>query len=627
MKIAFTNLTSTDQKRNKLPGIYPLITVNSSIGVQKSDISGQLLTYNNSSVIIDDNNSFEINKNKIFNNSIVTIKGELANLSKIKNIIENNSFFNIGSNQKFSELSSNYGGISKYDNTSAIVNYDFVWSSNLAYDYNNNTLYWQPYNKNAVFVNDINRIQIKVENDKFGDEYGISQNFLYNECLVNGFYKTLIFSFYQQENTQKSVSGFALENNKNIFKFEIPSYFNIACSSLITIKNMHLVTFNGLDISSIECINSNLQISNFNTTNINLSALNSNIILDAEITGYTSDNQFSSSIINTNIKINKSKLSYCPKYENTLDYFPGYSMLINPSGELLKEYTKIFSTATNGIITSLFQVDIQQYDLINYSLIEIYKNDKLYISGAFYDLKDSSAKFIEGTYILSIFKAVQLEQFFAYETYPYLGNRICSPQTITNSKRNNSYMYGLESHTHKYYNNINSTYGKGTLYPTQSINSHQRLSNSNTKTLLTQKQTCSYYQPKNSFLDSYIPQRSALPIGSIINFYQVFVDDKWLPQIPRGYYMVTTREHGVNTLVDKTIAIDTDNPCVETFNGEFVKIYEQNVIGTDTKLITVPSYPDQPDGTDGVLDIANNLQSTHRLIKIIKYAEKEEINE
>jgi hypothetical protein len=38
--------------------------------------------------------------------------------------------------------------------------------------------------------------------------------------------------------------------------------------------------------------------------------------------------------------------------------------------------------------------------------------------------------------------------------------------------------------------------------------------------------------------------------------------------------MVTTRAHGVNTLVDKTIAIDTDNPRVETINGEFVKIYE-----------------------------------------------------
>ena len=632
MKIAFNNLLTLNQNENmSLHGIYPLITVNSSVEAQKSKIHGQqLLTYNNASLILDNNNTFNINKNKIFNNSIVTIKADAANLSNIKNnIIKNNSFFNIYSNEQFSVLSSNYSGISKYGNEYPIINYDFVWSSNLAYNYNTNTLYWQPYNKNAVFVNDINRIQIHVENNKFSDEYSITHNFLYNKCLINGFYKTVIFDFYQTEREQKTISGFTLENNKNEFKFNIPSYYDIECSSLITIKNMHLVSFDGLKLTSINCINSNLQLYNFNTNNISLSALNSNILLDTEINNYNLNAQLSSSIVNSNITINQSKLSYCPKYEDTIDYFPGYSILINPSGQLLSSITKQFSTMTNGLITSLFQINLQQYDLINYSLIEIKRNSNknIYLSGIYYNLKDNQIAFAQGTYTLTIYKAIHLDKFFSYDTYPQLGNRIYSAQTITNSKRNNNYMYGLESHTHKYYSNINSSYGKGTLYPIQSINNHQRLSNSNTKSLLSQKQMCSYYEPENSFLDSYISQRTILPIGSIINFYQVYYNGTWQPQIPRGYYRVMTSEHGINTNIDKTMAIDTDDPTSESFNGEFVKMFEQNIVSTDGKLITIPSYSKQPIGTNGILDISGTLQSTHRLIKIIKYAEKDEINE
>jgi hypothetical protein len=66
----------------------------------------------------------------------------------------------------------------------------------------------------------------------------------------------------------------------------------------------------------------------------------------------------------------------------------------------------------------------------------------------------------------------------------------------------------------------------------------------------------------------YLPQRSIIPIGSIINFYQINIgnneNENWVPSIPEGYYQV---EAVTDTNKKKCTLIDIDNSALSAFNG------------------------------------------------------------
>ena len=619
MSINFKNLLSNSQKE-KISGIFPIITVNSNSNYNNTIINGNILSYNNSNLIILNNCIFnkyqDLNidikfKNYIFNNSIVKIQSNIYNVNN-SHILQNNSYINIGSIKYNKQLSACYGGAIDINNY--ISNYNFVWSSNLYYDFQEYTIKWQEYNNNTIFVNNNNELDISIDkNNEFTDRYNISKNFFYQNNLIYGFFKTVKFNLNNKEN--RIINGFSILNNKN--NIELNSLDNTSCTGQIKINDIFNITINKLNFTKLNAQNSKIIINN---NDIITSLFGQNIYLELNKQIFNYQN-----LKNSYIKINQPKLSYPKKIENTTDYLPGYSMVENTSGILLSSFDIDINNINADIsIKDYIITNISEDNLSDYDLIQIYKyideniEYKLQLSNIYNYFKNTSDTLLNGSYRFKIYKHQNLSTLFQYNTYPQFGNTVQSKDTITVTNRNNNYKYGLQSHSHKLYSKINSNYSKGTLFPIQSINNHVRLSNSFKNKLLKESTGCSYYQPSASFLNMYIPQRTIIPIGSIINFYQVKVQDpddntnyKWKPEIPNGYYRLS------NIMITPTI--DSDNSSLNTFNGELAKIHPTQ---SNTILINLYSSHTKSSILQLSNDATEDFNSNIRLIKLIKYAEK-----
>jgi hypothetical protein len=129
-------------------------------------------------------------------------------------------FSSISYNSNFLEL---YSGctipITKNDKNGYKINYNYVWSSNLAFNYDTNTIEWQKYNNNTVFVNEINELNISIsgqnEETILSDDYNIAYNIFYKNNLINGFYKVAKFTLNDIIKREATIKNFSLSNNKN----------------------------------------------------------------------------------------------------------------------------------------------------------------------------------------------------------------------------------------------------------------------------------------------------------------------------------------------------------------------------------------------------------------------------
>jgi hypothetical protein len=114
-----------------------------------------------------------------------------------------------------------------------------------------------------------------------------------------------------------------------------------------------------------------------------------------------------------------------------------------------------------------------------------------------------------------------------------------------------------------------------------------------------------------------IPQRTIIPIGSILNFYQVYdsLTNTWLPKIPHGYYRIESTG-------GKTIQVDIDDSTIDSFNGQYAKMFESRLTNDKTISAFIGSNPSNNKKVPlKYNNIQNNAADTVRLIKIIKYAE------
>lgn len=182
-------------------------------------------------------------------------------------------------------------------------------------------------------------------------------------------------------------------------------------------------------------------------------------------------------------------------------------------------------------------------------------------------------------------------------TYPQKGNLVITRETLEIANRNNNYRYGLQSHTHKSYSNINSIGSNGLLFPTQKNVFHDNITNTNYKQLYKNNITPAYQPLSSSYRDTHIQQLVNLPVGSIIQYYQINKNNEWLPKVPYGFYQLLEKE--------KMVYIDTDDCNSITYNALLLK-----VLGATKNQIKLPK---------GKNIIYNNKKS--RIIQIIKYSE------
>lgn len=190
------------------------------------------------------------------------------------------------------------------------------------------------------------------------------------------------------------------------------------------------------------------------------------------------------------------------------------------------------------------------------------------------------------------------EDYSSLNTYPQKGNKIITKETNAITNRNNSYRYGLQSHTHKSFISINDNSVNGLIFPIQYNTTNENISNTNYKQLYKNNGVIAYQPLSSTYRNTHIQQLVNLPIGSIIQYYQLNIDDEWRPKVPYGFYQLKDKSYNV--------VADTDDCNSITYNALLVKTLGINA----DNMIILP-----------IGNIIYNKNNTCRIIQIIKYSE------
>lgn len=290
------------------------------------------------------------------------------------------------------------------------------------------------------------------------------------------------------------------------------------------------------------------------------------------------NNTITQIIFNTNVNI-----SYINQFQ--FENFKFTNINVNNSNIILKNINQIntLSSYNCNIQTNYYLKQFDNIYVTNIQLSGIQLNfNKIQQDSAY----DSSMTVLSSSY------------YFEKNHHPQYGNRIYSNQTNKIYNRNNTYKYGLQSHTHKSFINNTSLISIGNIFPTQSTVTHEKISNSNYKQLF--KETGKWaYQPTNITIgNTFIQQNTNIPVGSIIQFYQAKINNQWLPKVPYGFYQLKEQQ---TQLID----VDSDQPNSLSYNGLLAQ-----VINLDDKgRLVLPAGK------------IIQINDTCRIIQIIKYSE------